>query len=82
MKTALLRSCLVLCGMVCMEPSSAAQPPVGALAIDEGQGDRYGWAVDYETASAARSAAFLGVRPGLGASFGFGAATALWSRKV
>ena len=30
-----------------------AQAPVGALAIDERQGDRYGWAVDYETTSAA-----------------------------
>ena len=30
---------------------------VGALAIDERQGDQYGWAVDYETAAAARTAA-------------------------
>ena len=57
MKAVLLRSCLVVCGLVCMASSSAAQPPVGALAIDERQGDRYGWAVDYSTASAARSAA-------------------------
>ena len=33
--------------------SAAGQTPVGALAIDEGQGDRYGWAVDYETAAVA-----------------------------
>ena len=33
---------------------AGAQAPVGALAIDERQGDQYGWAVDYETASAAR----------------------------
>ena len=37
--------------------SAAAQTPVGALAIDERQGDQYGWAVDYETATAARAAA-------------------------
>ena len=33
--------------------SAAAQTPVGALAMDERQGDRYGWAVDHETTSAA-----------------------------
>ena len=37
--------------------SAAAQPPVGALAIDERRGDQYGWAVDYETSTAARAAA-------------------------
>ena len=37
--------------------SAAAQTLVGALAIDERRGDQYGWAVDYETASAARAAA-------------------------
>ena len=30
---------------------------MGALAIDERRGDQYGWAVDYETTSAARAAA-------------------------
>ena len=44
--------------------SSSAQPPVGALAVDERQGDRYGWAVDYATASAARSAALGECGPG------------------
>ena len=34
-----------------------AQTPVGALAIDEGQGDQWGWAVDYETAGAAQGSA-------------------------
>ena len=34
-----------------------AQTTVGALAIDERRGDQYGWAVDYETAAAARSRA-------------------------
>ena len=37
--------------------AASAQTPVGALAIDERQGDQYGWAVDYETAAAARQAA-------------------------
>ena len=35
----------------------AGQAPAGALAIDERQGDQWGWAVDYETAEAARSRA-------------------------
>ena len=34
-----------------------AQTPVGALAIDERQGDQWGWAVDYETGGAAQGAA-------------------------
>ena len=34
-----------------------AQTPAGALAIDERQGDQWGWAVDYETAAAAQAAA-------------------------
>ena len=50
-------SALVLCASVCTALSVAAQPRVGALAIDERQGDQYGWAVDYETASSAQSAA-------------------------
>ena len=37
--------------------SAGAQTPVGVLAVDERQGDQYGWAVDYETAAAARQAA-------------------------
>ena len=50
-------SALVLCATVCMAASAAAQTPVGALAIDERQRDQYGWAVDYETAGAARQRA-------------------------
>ena len=50
-------SALVLCASVCMAASAAAQTPVGALAIDERQGDQYGWAVDYETAGSAQAAA-------------------------
>ncbi len=34
-----------------------AQSPVGALAIDERQGDQWGWAVDHETAAAAQGTA-------------------------
>ena len=71
MKAVLLRSCLVLCGLVCMASSSSAQPPVGALAVDERQGDRYGWAVDYSTASAARAAALGECGPGCSAVLTF-----------
>ena len=46
-------SALVLGAVVCLSVPAAAQTPVGALAIDERQGDQYGWAVDYETAAAA-----------------------------
>ena len=52
---AILWSVLVLCVSLCAV-STGAQPPVGALAIDERQGDQYGWAVDYETATAAQAA--------------------------
>ena len=48
---------LVLCAVVCLSAAATAQTPVGALAIDDRQGDRYGWAVDYETTSAARTRA-------------------------
>ena len=54
---AIVGSALVLCGFVCTASTVTAQTPVGALAIDERQGDQYGWAVDYETALAAQSAA-------------------------
>ena len=46
-------SALVFCAVVCLSAAAWAQTPVGALAIDEGQGDQYGWAVDYESAGAA-----------------------------
>ena len=46
-------SALVLGATVCLSVSAAEQTPVGALAIDERQGDQYGRAVDYETAVAA-----------------------------
>ena len=50
-------SALVACAFVCTASMAAAQPTVGALAVDERQGDQYGWAVDYETAGAAQAAA-------------------------
>ena len=36
---------------------AVGQTPVGALAIDERRGDQWGWAVDYESADAARARA-------------------------
>ena len=54
---AIAGSALVLCASVWMASSATAQPPVGALAIDEREGDQWGWAVDYETASAAQGRA-------------------------
>ena len=50
-------SAFVLFAFMCMTSSSAAQAPMGALAVDERQGDQYGWAVDYDTAGAAQAAA-------------------------
>ena len=52
-----LWSRLVVVGFLWTASAAVAQPPVGALAIDERQGDQYGWAVDYETASAAQGRA-------------------------
>ena len=57
---ALVCSCswLVACvSLGTVLPATAQTPVVGALAIDERRGDQYGWAVDYETAAAARAAA-------------------------
>ena len=56
MKT-IASSALVVCAFVCTASMAAAQTPVGALAVDERQGDQWGWAVDYETAGAAQGAA-------------------------
>ena len=50
-------SLLVLCVSLSAAVEVGAQTPVGALAIDERRGDQWGWAVDYETASAAQTAA-------------------------
>ena len=48
---------LALFAAVWTASSAAGQIPVGALAIDERQGARFGWAVDYETSSAAETRA-------------------------
>lgn len=53
----MIRLVFVFCVLLCMALATSAQPPVEALAIDERQGERYGWAVDYETAGAAPAAA-------------------------
>ena len=51
-------SSLILSAVLCISATLAgAQPPTGALAVDERQGDQYGWAVDYETAGSAQAAA-------------------------
>ena len=51
-------SFLVLCvSLSAAAVEVGAQTPVGALAIDERRGDQWGWAVDYETADAARARA-------------------------
>ena len=52
-----LWSWVVVCVFLCSALPAVAQTPVGALAIDERRGDQWGWAVDYETAAAAREAA-------------------------
>ena len=54
---ALLWSWLVVGVSLGTAVSAGGQTPVGALAIDERQGDQYGWAVDYETSAAAQAAA-------------------------
>ena len=51
---------------------ATAQSPVGALAIDERQGDPYGWAVDYETAAAAQGRALQECGPGCSVVLTFG----------
>ena len=48
---------LVVSVLVATASLAVGQVPLGALAVDERQGDQYGWAVDYETAAAARAAA-------------------------
>ena len=52
-----LWSTSVLCVSLCAVMEVGAQTPVGALAIDERRGDQYGWAVDFDSAAAARDAA-------------------------
>ena len=47
----LVRSWVVLCISLSTAAGADAQTPVGALAIDERQGDQYGWAVDCDAAA-------------------------------
>ena len=61
----------VLAVVVVMAPA-VAQSPVGALAIDGRQGDQWGWAVDYDTAAAAREMALQGCGPGCSVVLTFG----------
>ena len=53
-----------LCAVVCLSATAAAQTLLGALAIDESQGDQYGWAVDYQTAGTAGQRALSECGPG------------------
>ena len=69
---ALAWSALVVCVSLGTALSAGAQTPVGALAIDERQGDQYGWAVDYETAAAARGRALQECGPGCSVVLTFG----------
>ena len=48
---------LAVCALLCMPVYAVAQAPVGALAIDDRQGDQWGWAVDYATVAAAQERA-------------------------
>ena len=52
--------------------AASGQTPVGALAIAERQGDRYGWAVDYETAAAAETTALAECGSGCSVVLTFG----------
>ena len=42
---------------LCVPEHAVAQAPAGTLVIDERRGDQWGWAVDYETASATQERA-------------------------
>ena len=55
-----------------MTVESGAQTPAGALAIDERQGDQWGWAVDYETAAAAQERALSECGPACSVVLSFG----------
>ena len=71
MKSAVWSS-LLPCVFLSMAVDSAAQAPVGVLAIDERQGDQWGWAVDYETAAAAQERALGECGPGCSVVLTFG----------
>ena len=65
-------SLLVLCVSLSAAVEVGAQTPVGALAVDERRGDQWGWAVDYETASAAQTAALRECGAGCSVMLTFG----------
>ena len=68
-----LRSLVVtVLAVVVFGAPTAAQSPVGALAIDERQGDQWGWAVDHETAAAAQGMALQECGPGCSVVLTFG----------
>ena len=69
---ALAWSALVVCVSLGTALSAAAQTPVGALAVDERQGDQYGWVVDYETSAAAQGRALQECGPGCSVVLTFG----------
>ena len=48
---------LVVSGVLGGSLPAVGQTPMGALAVDERRGDQWGWAVDSETAGAARARA-------------------------
>ena len=56
---------MTVLAVVVVAAPSVAQSPVGALAIDERQGDQWGWAVDYDTAAAAQEIALQECGSGL-----------------
>ena len=58
--------------LVVLASSSAAQPLVGALAVDARQGEQWGWAVDYETTAAAQAAALRECGSGCSVALTFG----------
>ena len=65
-------SSVLLCVFLSITAEAGAQPPVGALAIDERQGNQWGWAVDYETAAAAQERALGECGPGCSVVLTFG----------
>ena len=63
---------LTVLAVVVVAAPAVAQSPVGALAIDERQGDQWGWAVDFETAAAAQDIALQECGPGCSVVLTFG----------
>ena len=63
---------VVVLAFIVLASPAAAQTLVGALAIDERQGDQYGWAVDYQTPAAAQGRALQECGPGCSVVLTFG----------